>query len=108
MVVGVPREIKEEENRVAITPTGVAAFVAHGHQAVVEKGAGRGSGILDRPFEGAGAVMVDSAAAVWQQVQLVLKVKEPLAEEFPFLRAGLILFTYLHLAANEALTRVLC
>jgi alanine dehydrogenase len=108
MVVGIPREIKEEENRVAITPTGVAAFVAHGHQVVVEKGAGRGSGILDRSFEGAGAVMVDSAAALWEQVQLVLKVKEPLAEEFPFLRGGLGIFTYLHLAANEALTRVLC
>ena len=108
MVVGVPKEIKEEENRVAITPTGIAAFVAHGHRVIIERDAGRGSGIVDRAYEGVGAKIVDSAADVWQQADLVIKVKEPLPAEFPFLRSGLTLFTYLHLAANEELTRALC
>src|SRR5713226_1660766 len=107
MIVGVPKEIKEEENRVAITPTGVAAFVSHGHKVLVEKGAGRGSGILDRSYESAGATILDSAAQVWQQADLVMKVKEPQPAEFSFLRDGLILFTYLHLAASEAVTRIL-
>jgi alanine dehydrogenase len=107
MIVGVPKEIKEEENRVAITPTGVAAFVAHGHQVVVEKGTGAGSGLLDRSYEGAGATLADAAAEVWRRADLIMKVKEPLASEFPYLREGLILYTYLHLAANEPVTRVL-
>ncbi|HTM07302.1 MAG TPA: alanine dehydrogenase [Verrucomicrobiae bacterium] len=107
MIIGVPKEIKEEENRVAITPTGVAAFVAHGHEVVIQKGAGAGSGILDRSYEGAGAALVDSAAEVWRRADLIMKVKEPLASEFQYLRDGLILFTYLHLAANEAVTRAL-
>jgi alanine dehydrogenase len=107
MIIGVPREIKEEENRVAITPTGVAAFIAHGHQVLIQKGAGTGSGILDRSYEGAGASIIDSAAEVWQRADLVMKVKEPLRSEYSLLREGLILFTYLHLAANEELTRIL-
>jgi alanine dehydrogenase len=107
MIVGVPKEIKEEENRVAITPTGVAAFIAHGHQVLMQKNAGTGSGILDRSYEGAGATILDSAAEVWQQADLVMRVKEPLPSEFQFLRDGLILFTYLHLAASEDVTRVL-
>lgn len=108
MIVGVPKEIKEEENRVAITPTGVAAFVSHGHRVLIQKGAGSGSGILDRSYEGAGATIVESPADVWQQAQLVMKVKEPLPSEFQLLRDGIILFTYLHLAANESVTRALC
>ena len=108
MVVGIPKEIKEEENRVAITPTGVSAFVLHGHKVLVQKGAGLGSGILDRSYEGAGATILDSPFAVWNQANLVIKVKEPLPSEYQFLREDLILFTYLHLAANEELTRVLC
>ncbi|MGH9892511.1 MAG: alanine dehydrogenase, partial [bacterium] len=107
MIIGVPKEIKEEENRVAITPTGVAAFVSHGHKVLVEKGAGLGSGILDRAYEASGATISDSAAELWQQAELVMKVKEPQPEEFPFLRDGLILFTYLHLAASESVTRIL-
>lgn len=107
MIVGVPKEIKEEENRVAITPSGVAAFVGHGHKVLVEKGAGLGSGLPDRSYEGAGATVLDSAAEVWQQSDLVMKVKEPQAPEFSFLRSGLILFTYLHLAASEKVTRIL-
>ncbi|MBI3001415.1 MAG: alanine dehydrogenase [Deltaproteobacteria bacterium] len=107
MIVGVPREIKAEENRVAITPAGVSALITHGHKALVEKGAGLGSGILDRSFEGAGATVLESAAEVWQQADLVMKVKEPQPSEFQFLHSGLILFTYLHLAAGEEVTRIL-
>jgi alanine dehydrogenase len=107
MIVGVPKEIKEEENHVAITPTGVAAFIAHGHRVLMQKNAGSGSGISDRFYEGAGATILDSAAEVWRGANLIMKVKEPLPSEFQFLREGLILFTHLHLAANETLTRVL-
>ncbi len=107
MIIGVPKEIKEEENRVAITPTGVSAFISHGHQVWVEKGAGFGSGILDRSYEAAGASLASSAAEVWEGAELIMKVKEPLPSEYGFLRSGLILFTYLHLAASEELTRIL-
>jgi alanine dehydrogenase len=107
MIVGVPKEIKEEENRVAITPTGVAALVSHGHKVLIEKGAGLGSGIMDRAYEAAGAALLDSGAQVWQRADLVMKVKEPQPAEFSLLRDGLILFTYLHLAASEPVTRVL-
>jgi len=108
MIIGVPKEIKEEENRVAITPAGVAAFISHGHKVLVEKGAGLGSGILDRSYDGAGATLAEAAAEVWEQADLVMKVKEPQPSEFQFLRDRLILFTYLHLAANEEVTRILC
>jgi alanine dehydrogenase len=108
MIIGVPKEIKEEENRVAITPSGVAALISHGHKVLVEKGAGLASGISDRSYAGAGATLAESAAEVWQQADLVMKVKEPQPSEFRFLRHRLILFTYLHLAANEEVTRILC
>lgn len=90
-----------------MTPAGVAAFTGHGHKVLVEKGAGLGSGFLDRSYEGAGATVVDSPADVWQQADLVMKVKEPLPGEFHYLRDGLVLFTYLHLAASEEVTRIL-
>lgn len=108
MVVGVPKEIKEEENRVAVTPTGVAALVSHGHKVIVEKGAGLGSGILDRAYVAAGAEMAESGETIWGPANLVMKVKEPQPSEFQFLRSGLTLFAYLHLAANEEVTRILC
>jgi alanine dehydrogenase len=108
MIVGVPKEIKEEENRVAITPSGVSAFVSRGHRVLLERKAGLGSGLADRAYEAAGATLLDTAAEVWQQADLVMKVKEPQPSEFPFLREGLILFTYLHLAAAEEVARVLC
>jgi alanine dehydrogenase len=108
MLIGVVKEIKEEENRVAMTPTGVAAFILHGHQVLVEENAGIGSGLFDRVYEAAGAKIVGSAEEIWRQADLIMKVKEPLPEELRFLRPGLILFTYLHLAANEELTRLLC
>jgi alanine dehydrogenase len=107
MVVGVPKEIKTEENRVAVTPTGASAFVARNHKVLIEKNAGVGSGFSDRAYTGAGAQIVESAEEVWHQAELIMKVKEPLPSEFPFLRRGLILFTYLHLAANETVTRAL-
>lgn len=106
MILGVPKEIKAEENRVAMTPIGVGALVAHGHQVLVETGAGVGSSITDDEYRAVGARIV-SAEAAWAEADLVLKVKEPLPEEFPRFHSGLILFTYLHLAANDTLTRKL-
>jgi alanine dehydrogenase len=106
MIVGVPREVKDEESRVALTPSGVGAFVAHGHSVVVEHGAGDGSSLRDAFYRDAGATLTD-AAEVWQRADLILKVKEPIASEYPRLREGLTLFTYLHLAANPELTNVL-
>jgi alanine dehydrogenase len=107
MIVGVPREIKTEENRVAVTPTGVSGFVARGHKVIVEHRAGAGSGIPDEAYRAAGAEIADSAKDVWERSDFIMKVKEPQASEFPFLRSGLILFTYLHLAASEAVARAL-
>jgi len=106
MRIGVPREIKAEESRVALTPSGVAALVAHGHAVTVEAGAGRGSRLDDAAYVAAGATLA-TAEAVWADADMVLKVKEPLPPEFPHLRPGLIVFTYLHLAADEELTRTL-
>ena len=107
MIVGVPKEIKTEENRVAVTPTGVAAFVARDHKVLIEKNAGSSSGLTDRAYKRAGATLVDSAKEVWQQADLIMKVKEPQPSEFLLLREGLILLTYLHLAASESVTRAL-
>ena len=104
MRVGVPAEIKPDEHRVAITPAGVAAFIARGHEVVIESGAGVGSAIPDDAFLAAGAAIVDGAEATWAQADLVLKVKEPLEPEFERMRPGQVLFTYLHLAASEQLT----
>ena len=107
MIVGVPKEIKTEENRVAVTPTGVSAFAARNHKILIEKSAGVGSGFSDEAYASAGAHTVQTAKEVWEQADLIMKVKEPLPSEFPFLRKDLILFTYLHLAACESVARVL-
>ena len=106
MIVGVPTETKTREYRVGINPGGVAALVQAGHRVLIERDAGVGSGIGNADFEGAGATMVDSADEAWA-ADLVVKVKEPQAAEFGHLREGQILFTYLHLAAEPELTRVL-
>jgi len=106
MVIGVPKEIKAEENRVALTPSAAAVLVAHGHRVMVERGAGKGSGLSDASYREAGAQLV-SARDAWRRADMVLKVKEPLPSEYRHLRAGLTLFTYLHLASNESLTREL-
>ena len=104
MRVGISTEVKPDENRVAITPPGVVAFRQHGHEVLIQAGAGRGSAIADGAYAQAGATIVESAAAVWTQADLVLKVKEPLDAEFDQMRPGQVLFTYLHLAASKALT----
>ena len=106
MIVGVPREIKPGEQRVALTPAGVRALVEGGHRVVVERGAGAGSSVRDEEYTQEGATMA-SAAEVWAQAELILKVKEPAAEEYPGMRPGQILFTYLHLAPAPDLARAL-
>lgn len=107
MRVGVPREVKNHEYRVAITPVGVHELVARGHDVYVQTGAGVGSSIADQEYEAAGATLVDDADEVWGSAEMVLKVKEPVAEEYHRLREGLVLFTYLHLAADQPLTEEL-
>jgi len=106
MNIGIPKEIKNNENRVAATPAGVEALVAAGHKVSVEKNAGAGSGFTDAAYQLAGAVMVETAAEAWAQ-EMVMKVKEPIESEYGYFREGLILFTYLHLAAEPKLTRAL-
>jgi alanine dehydrogenase len=105
--LGVPKEVKNHEYRVAITPVGVHELVEHGHEVFVERSAGVGSSIPDQEFEAAGAKLLDSADEVWGIAETVLKVKEPIAEEHHRLREGLVLFTYLHLAADRPLTEEL-
>jgi len=107
MRIGIPREIKAEENRVSMTPAGVAALVAHGHQVLVQKDAGAGSGLLDKEYRQAGARIVANARDIWRRADMMVKVKEPLPPEYRYLREDLILFTYLHLAADSRLTRTL-
>ena len=107
MLIGVPREIKDSESRVALTPAGVAELVHHGHSVLVEVGAGDGSGFADSEYIGAGAEMIPDHAAVFARAEMIMKVKEPIAPEYDLLREGQILFTYLHLAAERALTEVL-
>lgn len=107
MRVAVPREIKNNEFRVAITPAGVHDLVAHGHDVVIEAGAGNGSSIPDATYVAAGASIAADAASTWAVADLLLKVKEPIAEEYDHFREDLLLFTYLHLAAEAELTRAL-
>jgi len=104
MIIGVPKEIKDHEYRVAMTPGGVHQLVLHGHRVLVEIGAGEGSGFSDEQYRKAGAEIVPAAADAWSAL-LVVKVKEPQPVEYDFLRPDLTLFTYLHLAADEGLTR---
>ena len=107
MIVGVPREIMDQEYRVAVTPQGAHELVVEGHKVLVEKDAGEGSSISDSDYETAGADIVPSAADVYCEAELILKVKEPQESEFPLLREGHIIFTFLHLAANKGLTEEL-
>lgn len=104
MIIGVPKEIKNNEFRVAITASGVHEFKTHGHTILIEKGAGVGSSITDAEYQAAGAELVDKALDVWGRADMVMKVKEPIAAEYGYFRKGLILFTYLHLAAEPELT----
>ncbi|MEP7294117.1 MAG: alanine dehydrogenase, partial [Chloroflexota bacterium] len=107
MIIGIPKEIKDNEYRVSLPPGGVRELVRRGSQVVVETNAGSGSGFTDDEYVAAGATIAGSAAEVWQQANMIVKVKEPLPSEYPHLREDLILFTYLHLAASEDLTRAL-
>jgi len=107
MKVGVPKEVKNREYRVALTPIGVHELVQHGHEVLVEQGAGLGSQIPDEEYVAAGARMLETADDVWGAADMVLKVKEPVAEEYARMRDGQTLFTYLHLAADKALTEEL-
>jgi alanine dehydrogenase len=107
MDIGIPREIKDQEHRVAMIPGGVRALTRAGHTVFLEKSAGHGSGISDEEYLQSGATILNDAAELYERSGLILKVKEPLPVEYPHLREGQILFTFLHLAANPALTRVL-
>ena len=91
MIVGIPREIKAEEKRVAITPAGVNAFISHGQNVIIEAGAGLGSGITDEMYENAGAEIIPLAADVWASADMIVKVKEPLPEEYDFMCSGKII-----------------
>lgn len=107
MRVGVPREVKNHEYRVAITPAGVNEFMRNGHEVIIESGAGAGSSITDDEFRAAGARIVSTPAEVWGTGEMVLKVKEPIAQEYDLMRPGQVLFTYLHLAASKECTDAL-
>ncbi|HVF88832.1 MAG TPA: alanine dehydrogenase [Blastocatellia bacterium] len=107
MIVGLPKEVKDNEYRVGLVPAGVKALTNSGHKVIVEDRAGEGSGILNDEFVLAGAEVVDSAEEVWSRADMVIKVKEPVLSEYGHLREGLILFTYLHLAPATELTQVL-
>ena len=107
MKVGIPTEVKNHEYRVAITPAGVLELVRGGHQVVIQAGAGVGSSIPDEDFITAGAKILPTADDVWGEGELILKVKEPIEEEYHRMRAGQVLFTYLHLAASKACTDAL-
>lgn len=107
MIVGLPKEVKDNEYRVGLVPAGVKALTSGGHSVLVETRAGDGSGITDQEYVRAGAEIVDSAEEVWSRAEMVVKVKEPIAQEYGLLREGLILFTYLHLAPARELTRAL-
>lgn len=107
MIVGVPREVKDREHRVSTTPAGVREYVAHGHTVIVEATAGLGSGFRDDEYVAAGARLTDRHEDVFADAGMIVKVKEPVASEYSLLRPGQLLFAYLHLAADEPLTRVL-
>jgi alanine dehydrogenase len=105
MLIGVPKEIKTNENRIALVPAGAETLVAAGHQVLIEKGAGEGSGFDDQLYVDVGAQVAPDADAVWARADMIMKVKEPIAVEWPRMRRGQVVFTYFHFAADEKLTR---
>src|SRR5689334_1504076 len=107
MIIGVPKEIKQQEFRVALLPSAAYQLLKRGHQVLVERGAGAGAGYSDSDYEKAGATLVSDHAATFEQAELVVKVKEPQPSEYPLLHPGQMLFTYLHLAASRELTEAL-
>ncbi|MFD2924715.1 alanine dehydrogenase [Halobacillus naozhouensis] len=107
MIIGVPKEVKNNENRVALTPAGAMSLINAGHQVIIETEAGLGSGFSDASYREVGAIVELDVANVWADAEMVMKVKEPLSSEYHYFRKGLILFTYLHLAAEPELTKAL-
>lgn len=107
MIIGIPKEIKANENRVAITPGGVEMFIQHGHIVLIETSAGIGSGFSDEEYVDAGATIVSSAADVYAQAEMILKVKEPITPEYNLIRPGQVVFTYFHAAASRELTEAM-
>jgi alanine dehydrogenase len=105
VIIGVPKEIKTNENRIALLPVGAETLVSHGHTVLVEQGGGLGSGFSDEQYAKAGAEIVPSAANVWKRAEMILKVKEPIEREWPHMRKDQVIFTYFHFAADEELTR---
>jgi alanine dehydrogenase len=105
MKIGVPKEIKTNENRIALVPAGAEALIANGHSVLVETGAGLGSGFSDDAYTSVGAKIAPDAAAVWKDSEMIMKVKEPIEREWPHMRKGQVIFTYFHFAADEKLTR---
>src|SRR5712691_8249278 len=101
MIVGVPKEIKESEYRVSLVSAGAEALTEAGHTVLIEAGAGEGSGITDEEYREHGATVVASPEEIYRQAELIVKVKEPLPEEYPLIRPGLVVFTYFHFAADE-------
>ena len=101
MRIACAKEIKNNEFRVGLTPDNVRAYVSHDHTVYIEKGAGAGSGFSDQEYAEAGAILLDSAKEVWENADMMVKVKEPLPSEYGFFHEGLILYTYLHLAADQ-------
>ncbi len=107
MIVGLPKEVKDNEYRVGLVPAGVKALTNAGHTVLVERSAGEGLGITDQEYVAAGGQIIDTAEEVWARAEMIVKVKEPISTEYDFMREGLILFTYLHLAPARELTRAL-
>ncbi len=107
MIIGIPKEIKDNEYRVALPPGGVEALIQDGHTVLIQTGAGEGSGFADQEYQRSGVELVPTSEKVWSRADMIMKVKEPQPQEFDFLREELLLFTYLHLAAEEALTKEL-
>lgn len=105
MIIGVPKEIKPQENRVALQPGGALQLSKHGHTVLVEQGAGIGSGFTDEAYRAAGAQIINEVDALWEKADMIMKVKEPIAEEYPRMREGQVIFTYFHFAADETLTK---
>src|SRR6185295_2486037 len=105
MLIGVPKEIKTNENRIALVPAGAESLVAAGHDVLIERGGGEGSGFDDSAYTDVGARIAPDAASVWQQSEMIMKVKEPIASEWTHMRKGQVIFTYFHFAADEQLTR---
>src|SRR5699024_5166102 len=107
MIIGVPKEIKEQEDRVALTPAGADALIRAGHKVLIENNAGLGSGFSNESYTELGAEIIDRASKVWEEAEMILKVKEPLASEYDYFKKDLILFTFLHLANEPELTKAL-